>query len=413
MTERAAPVYRAILPEEFGAVASLLMMSFGNPQDAEDYAERNNHPEQFRVIDEGGELVAAARVGRLGQWWHGRLAPSAQVLMVGVPPQHRGRGHATALMRGVLHELHDDGVPTVTLYASTAALYRGVGFEVAGETFFYQILAEHLPRTTGAYTARPLSFDDITELRALYDRIAPTRHGALDRDEAWWRERLLNGRPGMAAPVAFLLDGPVPDAAALVPGGSGDVAGPVGYVIVRFERYDHWKTSMIVRDWGCLPGAEGALYGVLGGFNVLQGKVEWSGPYPDPALLALPERRYRVDDGDEWFLRVVDLPGAFGLRPWPEGLRGEITLRVDDPVCPWNTGDWTLELADGKARVEPAPRGGAKVTASPRALGALFTGFLDPLDLARAGLLNGLDQASLGFLREALAGQVPWTAEHY
>src|SRR5574341_2233195 len=361
MTERAAPVYRAIQPDEFRAVASLMTMSFGLPQDTEVYAERNNHPEQFRVVDDGGELVAAAWVGRLGQWWHGRLMPSAQVLNVGVPPQHRGHGHATTLMRGVLHELHDDGVPTVTLFASTAALYRGVGFEVAGQWFWYRIMAEHLPRNTGEYTARPVPLDDITELRALYDRIAPTRHGALDRDEAWWRERHLSGRGGgTAAPVAFVLDGPVPDAAALVPG-SGAATGPVGWVVVRFEVYDHWKTAMIVRDWGCLPGAERALYGLLGGFNVLEGKVEWTGRYPDPALLALPERRYRLDECDEWFLRVVDFPGAFGQRPWPEGVRGEITLRVDDPVCPWNTGDWTLELADGKARVEPAPRGSAKV----------------------------------------------------
>jgi predicted acetyltransferase len=76
-------------------------------------------------------------------------------------------------------------------------------------------------------------------------------------------------------------------------------------------------------------------------------------------------------------------------------------------------GEWTLELADGKARVERGTAGGAKVTASIRALAALFTGFLDPIDLARAGLLIGLDQAAARFLREAFAAPRPWTAEHY
>jgi len=414
MTEPAAPVFRAVQPEEFSAVASLITMSFGNPQDAKGFVERNNHPEQFRVVDQGGEFVAGVWFGKLGQWWLGHRLPSAQVLSVGVPPQHRGRGHATRLMRGLLHELHDDGIPTATLFASTAALYRGVGFEVAGQWCWYEILAEHLPRNTGGYQARQVPLDDLREIRALYDRIAPTRHGALDRDEAWWRERHVRGMAGTPDPVAFVLDGPVPEAAGLAPGGGDDPThGPVGYVIVRFERYDHWKTSMIVRDWACLPGAERALYGLLGGFNVLDGKVEWSGRYPDPAMLALPERRYRLDVPDEWFLRVVDVPGALTQRPWPESVRGQVSFRVDDPVCPWNTGEWTLEVDGGKARVDRAPAGSTTLTAGVRALAALFTGFLDPLDLAGAGHLTGLDRPTAAFLREAFACPIPWTAEHY
>jgi predicted acetyltransferase len=415
MTDRPAPVYRAIDPGEFNAVASLMMMSFGEPQDAPGYAERNNHPEQFRVLSEGDDLVAGAWVGRLGQWWRGRRLPSAQVLNVGVPPQHRGRGHATALMRGLLGELHDDGVPTVTLFASTAALYRGVGFEVAGQWCWYEVLAEHLPRTTGGYQARQVPLDDLTEIRALYDRLATTRHGALDRDEDWWRERFASGRPGAPEPVAFVLDGPVPEAAAalgLAPDG-GAATGPVGWVIVRFERYDEWKTLMTVRDWGCLPGAERALYGLFGSFNVLEGKVQWSGPFPDQAVLSLRERRYRLELADDWFLRVVDLPGALTQRPWPEGAKGRLTLHVDDAACPWNTGEWTLELADGKAQVERALPGTATLAASPRALATLFTGYLDPFELVRAGLLTGADQATIGFLREAFASPPPWTREHY
>lgn len=417
MSERRGPVYRAIQPDEINAVASMIMMSFGNPQDAGSYAERNNYPEQFRVLDDGGELVAGVWFGRLGQWWLGRRLPSAQVLNVGVPPQHRGRGHATAVMRALLHELHDDGVPLATLFASTAALYRGVGFEAAGQWCWYEVLAEHLPRSLAGYRARQLRPDDIAEIRALYDRVAPTRNGALDRDDRWWRDRFLRPHSGMAEPVAFVLDGPIPPAASLagldVPDAGDGGVGPVGWVIVRFERYDEWKTAMIVRDWGCLPGAEAALYGLLGGFNVLQGKVEWTGPYPDPALLALPERRYRVDEIDEWFLRIVDLHGALTQRPWPESLDGQVSFRLDDPVCPWNTGEWSLELAEGKAQVEPAAAGSARFTASARALAGLFGGFLDPVDLARAGLLTGLDPDTVAFLREAFASPTPWTSEHY
>jgi predicted acetyltransferase len=414
MTERTAPAYRAIEPDEMGAVASMMTMSFGNPAEAGNYAERNNRPEQFRVLDDGGDLVAGVWFGRLGQWWLGRSVPSAQVLNVGVPPPHRGRGHATALMRSLLHELHDSGVPTATLFASTAALYRGVGFEVAGQWCWYEIMAEHLPRNTGAYRARQVPLEDLSEIRALYDRVAPIRHGALDRDERWWKDRFATARQGNTPPVAFVLDGPVPpEASALLGPDTGPAGGPVAWALLSFGTYDHWKSEITVRDWGCLPGAERALYGLVGGFNVLEAKVSWTGPYPDPAMLALPERRYKLDVPDEWFLRIVDVPGALTKRPWPAGIQSQITLRVEDPVCPWNQGEWTLELADGKATVERAPAGSATATLNIRALASLFSGFLDPAALAAAGLIRDTDAATIAQLRTFFASPMPWTAEHY
>jgi predicted acetyltransferase len=326
------------------------------------------------------------------QFWLGRAVPSAQVANLATPPQHRSRGYGGELLRGLFAELHDDGIPTVSLFASTGAFYRSVGFEYAGGWTAYRARAEHFPRTTAPYRARQIDAADIGEVRALYDRVAPTRHGAFELEAGWW-DRFLRHDP-----VVFVLDGP---------------DGPAGWLIatMRIVQEPTWGARIEIQDWGCLPGAEAALLGLLGGYGAMDGVVSWSGPDPDPALLVLDDPRFEVDRAEPWMLRVTDLPAALSARPYPTWVKGRVAFTVDDAACPWNGGDWTLEVEGGEGRLEKATAGGAR--AHPRALAALFTGYQDPAALAAASLLDGFSDADLGFLRAAFASPRPWTAEHY
>jgi len=366
---------------------------------AEEYLERTE-PGEFRVVSEGGEIVSLLRLYRQRQWWLGRALPSAQVPHLATPPQHRGAGHGARLLAGLLEELHGDGVPLVTLTPSTFPFYRGAGFEVAGAWTIYEASAEHLPRTTAPYRARPVSIDDPAELAAVYARVAPSRHGALDRGEGFWRQLARRVKDKTAA--AFVLDGP---------------DGPAGWAVATLEFRDHpapFQTRVEIADWGCLPGADAALFALFGGYGSMNGMVTWSGPDPDPAAIyALQDRFARLTDRWHWMLRLVDLPAALQARPWPAGVAGQVAFRVEDPTCPWNTGAWRLELSGGQGRVEPAPGPAPAATADIRGLASLFSGFAGPDDLARAGLLAGFDPPAVELLRAAFASPRPWTAEIY
>ncbi|HKE97405.1 MAG TPA: GNAT family N-acetyltransferase [Actinomycetes bacterium] len=387
------PVYRPAREDEHDTVAALMMLGFGQPQDAAGYAERSRGGE-FRVLAAGGELVAALRLGRLGQWWQGRRAPSAQVLQLATAIEHRGRGHAVRLLDELLAELHASAVPTVTLFASTPAPYRTAGFEFAGTWTRYTALAEHLPRSTAPYRARRLVLDDLDEVRALYDQVASVRHGALDRDLGWWH-RLVGREP--AGTALLVLDGPV---------------GPAGWALIAFgPPEDGWRVRISVHDWGCLPGAEPALFALLSGYGPMDGRVSWTGPDPDPALLVVAERAYDISSRDHWMLRVVDVQAALAARAYPEALRGTVRLRVEDPRCPWNTGAWLLEVSEGRGRAERITSARPRLDA--RGLAALFTGFQDPESLAAAGLLAEAQPRELSFLRAAFCSRRPWVAEHY
>jgi predicted acetyltransferase len=371
----------------------------------DEYVERTE-PEEFRVLEADGEIVSLLRLDRQAQWWLGRALPSVQVHQLATPPQHRGAGHGARLLAGLLDELRGDGVPLATLTPSNYPFYRGAGFEVAGAWSWYEARAEHLPRHTAPYRARPASLEEPAELAAVYRRVAPSRHGALDRDERFWHRLAKRNKDKTVA--AFVLDGP---------------DGPAGWAVATLEfRPDPapFATRVEVADWGCLPGADAALFALFAGYAPMNGLVSWSGPDPDPAALwALPDRFARLVDRWHWMLRLVDLPAALQARPWPSGVAGQVVFRVEDRVCPWNTGAWRLELSGGQARVEPvaggtdAPGPDPGATADIRGLASLFTGFAGPDDLVRAGLLSGFDPAALDLLRAAFASPRPWTAEFY
>ena len=320
----------------------------------DEYVERTD-PGEFRVLEADGELVSLLRMDRQAQWWLGRALPSAQVLQLATPPQHRGAGHGAGLLAGLLGELHHDDVPLVTLTPSTFPFYRGSGFEVAGSWTMYEARAEHLPKRTAPYRARPVSLDDPAELAAVYARVAPTRHGAFDRGERFWRRLARRTRDKTVA--AFVLDGP---------------EGPAGWAVATLE------------------------------FR------------PDPAAIyALEDRFAHLVDRWHWMLRLVDLSAALQARPWPSGVAGQVAFRVEDPALPWNTGTWRLELSGGEGWVDQVPAASGAATADIRGLASLFTGFAGPDDLLRAGLLGGFDPAAVDLLRAAFASPRPWTAEFY
>jgi predicted acetyltransferase len=234
----------------------------------DEYVERTD-PGEFRVLEAGGEIVSLLRLDRQAQWWLGRALPSAQVLQLATPPQHRGAGHGARLLAGLLSELHADDVPLATLTPSTFPFYRGAGFEVAGSWTMYEARAEHLPRHTAPYRARPVSLDDPAELAAVYAMVAPSRHGALDRGERYWHRLARRNKDKTTA--AFVLDGP---------------EGPAGWAVATLEfrpEPEPFQTRVEIADWGCLPGADAALFALFAGYASMNGMVAWSGPDPDPA----------------------------------------------------------------------------------------------------------------------------------
>jgi predicted acetyltransferase len=402
--------YRRITEVEKPAAMAALGLGFGIPAEAREWTARID-ADQLRVMEVDGEFASVLRLSRMPQYWLGRPVPSGQVLSLATSLEHGGRGYGLALLEGMLAELHEAGVPTVTLQPSTARFYRTAGFEFAGSWNIYEVNCEHVPPLDRAYRVRRLPGDELGPIMKLYEQVAPTRHGAFAREEWWWRVALTRPRPNEGKEAVNLLleteDGPVGWAMLAFGAETGSANEPVA-LRVR------------IQDWGWLPGHDLAVLGVLAGYRTMEGMVRWSGPDPDPFLFLLPNESIRLVRRRYWMLRLVDVAAAFGARPYPPEAAGRVVLRLEDPRCPWNSGTWSLEIEGGQGRMERAgggqggaPRATTEAMSTIGGLAALFTGFSGPDELARAGLLDGPDPAGLEVLRAAFAGPKPYTAELY
>ena len=359
------------------------------------------------VGEDAGRIVGLMRELRVGQSFGGRFVPSSWVAAVGVGLTDRSRGVGRALMSGWLRDRHDAGVPLSTLYMTTMAAYRPVGYELAGTRVSYQAPLEHLPRE------QPLAVEawdegDLADVSDCYRRVSLERNGMMDRPEWWWEPRVFNDVPA----DAFLYRYRVIE--------EGRTTGYVVYTLKPDERPDfpiHWAPepqgfALVARElvWETTAAAR-SLLGFLAAQRTIGTDLYWNGPANDPLLTFVPEHHPTLQGGFTWMMRMVHVSEALRLRGYPAGLDAEVRLRVVDPVVPGNDGAISLRVRDGHAEVEPASRADLQVTVN--GLAALYSGWMSPYDATRAGLLTGATGEELATLARLFQGTSPYLNEMF
>jgi predicted acetyltransferase len=379
---------------EVDAAARVLAVSFAVP-DAESrgwLADRLGLA-NVRVVRAHGAVNGALALVPMGQFFGGRSVPCAGVVAVGVPPEARGRGAAQALMRGVLEELRGRGVALSALYPANQALYRGVGYEAAGDRFELRLAPAAVAPADRALALRPARDDDVPAVKAAYRRWAAARDGQLDRGDYIWGRVLSLRKPGGAWE---------PARGYLVEGAGGALEGYV-YHGVRATEGGHWH--MTVTDAVALtPAAGRRLLTFFADQRPICETVVWHGAAGDTLTALLPEQTVQVKLFLRWALRVVDVKVALEARGWPAGAAGELHFDVRDAALPANAGRWRLRVEGGAATVSPGGEG--RVTLDVRGLAALYSGYLSPVVLAAAGLLSAPD-ADLARAATLFAGPAP------
>jgi predicted acetyltransferase len=335
-----------------------------------------------------GTLVGQTRRHEFGQYFGGRRLACAGISGVGVAPQARNRNVARRLLTESMDRAAADGEVIAALYPTTAALYRSVGFEVAGWWNEVSVPVSELPNDDGQVVWEAADFDD-PRLVAVYNRIAPEHDGWVDPGSAFWTWRAIRAMKDEKANRYLYI-------------GLRD-ARPVAALQYSYGRSDR---AMYRIDVEAIYGIDGsavrAALALLGGHGTTADEIRTVLPLDELQLHLAHLQRTTVIHTWPWMLAFVDLPGAIAARGYPEGVSGSVQLAVDDPQRPANNGKWVMSVAGGKAALEPGGNGRVELLASD--LAALFTGHLAPLRLASAGRLGHPTPADLDLLRAAFAG---------
>ncbi len=371
-----------------------------------------NAPDEFRRLFLGwdpaclvgafadGRLVAQAGAIGFGQFFGGRSVPMGGLSSVAVAPDQRGRGLATRVIREVLRAMHGRGEVISSLYPATTALYRSLGWEVAGATVVRRVapgMLQSLPAPE-AGRVRPGTLDEIDALRACYARLARDVNGFVDRSDLWWqrlRDKWQDLRIYVAENDADEIEGYL--LYRQIPGENAALGGPF-----RLGLEDVVATT---RD------ASLGLWRLLGSWSSQAEAIIYRGTSEDPLLLLLPEQVLEVVAEIRWMTRVIDAAGAVEARGFPPGVEIEAHLSLTDPELEGNNGPFVLRVRKGRGRLEPGGRGAVVIDVG--SFSALYTGWASTSTLVRSGRISAGASDDRAALDAAFNGPVPWMLDEF
>jgi predicted acetyltransferase len=349
-----------------------------------------------------GRLVGHLAAWDMGQWFGGRLVPMGGIAGVAVAAEARGAGTASALLERSLRMMREAGDAISTLYPANIGLYRSCGWEPAG---VYPLRSTstaalmRLPRPSAKVVVRAADRADLPAIEAAYGEVAPGESGMLARSTRYAAR--ITGRPDSHTYVAEV----------------GKVL--TGYVWTGREpatdRQESYTT--VVHEWLALDlDALLALWRVVGSSRPISRTVTYvDSPYDSLAMLLHDPGRgqdvYAQPDLEFWMTRLVDAAAAVDARGFPAAVDAEVSLDLVDDRAAWNAGRWVLRVAGGRGTLERGGRGDVRLQVG--TLSAIYTGWTDPFEAARLGLLPGAGRSDLAQLAAVFAGRTPWLRSYF
>jgi predicted acetyltransferase len=350
------------------------------------------------VFDPAGRMVAKAVDREQGQWFGGRVVPASGVAGVATAAELRGRGLGRLVLTRLLQDARERGAVISTLFDTTPAPYRALGWEEVGALVYYtaqtRVLAEIRP--DAKIMLRPATEADIPAVGEIYREVARTGTAMMER----------SGPAFAATPAQLLADY---HGFTVAVDDTGTVAGYATWD--RGPGYDASGKLTVDDLIGLTPEVTRTLLAMLGGWASVAPTALIRLGAADPVWSLLARGDAKPESTQPWMLRVIDASGAVAARGWPRHLTGEVDLELTDDVCPWHQGRHRFVLSGGNGRLEPGGAGTVRLT--PRGLASWYAGAATPQQLRRSGFLTGGDADTDELLRTATAGPVPTLHDYF
>lgn len=411
MTERvpAEIVLRPARPTDAAALGAVGYRAFrmGTQEGWTAYYADNPHvpPGATLIAEIDGVMAGHATALDLHMSLAGRDVPMRGVAGVGVTLEHRRRGVADALMRGLLVAMRRRRQALSLLYPFKQAYYRRFGYELV--EWFDQVRAPPALLPPAPHARHVRRFDvsrDGAAVKALYERTRASATGLLARSEYWWAQRIWKRSS---------------EGVVWVDPAGGAVRGALLYDIPADPPYP--RQQLHVRD---------LVHEGTDAYRGLLGFLAASGDQIRAVQLALPfgEALPLLSDRPDFpelprggivepavltsvgaMARLVDVAGAFALHPGPAraGVRGRLGLDLSDPVFPSQTGAFDVELSSRGARVQRGRTARERLTLGVDRLAQVYFAAVPAAQLLAQGLVTGSPRAA-ALLDRAFAGPRPF-----
>lgn len=335
----------------------------------------------LRVVELLGDVVGHGFLLPLATFVGGARVEVGGIASIGVAPEARGRGVATALLASMHDELAARGVPLALLYPFRERFYARLGYASTAPFAALTVDARALAEASGGMGAeRRVAIDAgrFDETRALYERAARRATGWLERPESLFARRFADERLHFA--------------------GVADERGALaGYVAFSYEMPEtHGRTTLQVRELVATDAnARRALLALLGAQAAQVDDVAltlaiddpWLGafldaPGPRRGSAALEHPLGTLASGP--MVRLIDARRALAARGFAAD--GELSLAIVEERA---TERLRLHVRDGRAEV--AEHGGGEVDLEVRrdTLASILAGGMRPSEAIALGHARG------------------------
>jgi predicted acetyltransferase len=381
---------RSVPAEEAATFIRAVQTGFGHTGNEEAVAEyvKLFRAEWALAVYDAGRIVATTGAQPFELTLPGLSAIDAiGVTAVTVHPTHRRRGLLTQMMTRQLSDLRQRDVPVAMLMASEAVIYGRFGYGLSTSYQSVSVTTDHSAFQGSGVAAgrfRLLDADEASKvLPAVHDRARRLRPGEISRPESFWRRIFRHPeREREAGSGRFYV---VHES----PAGESD-----GYASYRY--FHDWPDGVPghrveVDDLYALDAEVlAAVWRFLLDLDLVA-EVEATRPVDDPLRWLLADaRRCRVtSQGDELWVRLVDVPAALSARRY--GAEGDLVLEVGP-----SSERYLLSASLDGAACRPARAGErGEVAISLADLGAIYLGGVPVRTLAAAGRAQELRSGSL------------------
>jgi predicted acetyltransferase len=394
---------RPARPDEYRFGLRPILHFFGTSPKDENPIERLLPADRLHVAFDDGEAVGGAGVFPFELTVPGGRLRGAGVTMIAVLPTHRRRGILRRMMRAQLDDVRERGEVVAYLWASEPMIYRRFGYglaSLAGEIEISRARADFHTPLERRGRVRLVDVDEARELLPpIYEQVASEMPGMFSRTPEWWEGRTL------ADPKQRRDGGGEMNRAVLELDGR-----PQGYALYRlhpsFEYGASTGFTRVIEAMGVTPQATAEIWRFALDVDWMDRIKASNLPVDHPLFLLLAEpRRMRFVTTDFFWLRLVDLEPALGVRAYGPG--EPVVIEVSDGFCAWNQGRWRVGEG-GPKRTDAAP--GLRLDIS--ALASAYLGGFTFAELARALQVEELEPGAVE-RADALfrTDRAPWCPE--
>lgn len=361
--------------ENLKQIASLIKYAFGKNNDLlhdNNFMSRYDHSNGYGFFNDD-KLTSYIMVNKFKSEVFGHHVPMAGIGYVASYPEYRGQGHISKLMKEILNDLHDEGIPFTNLAPFLESFYRHYGFSNSIYQKEYRfsggaLRTFKLPRTGHVIRGK---WDDLMVQNGVIQLYERQLHTDDERNtvirEAWWWNRMDTYYHNRNIAVYIDSNG-----------------RPISYLIYRIQG------DVFLADELYSITAKG-LVSLLGFMGSHAGAIkEFRMTLPEHSLIGelFPEQnQLKISLYPYMMSRIIDFAKMITyMKPLQEGT---FNLEViSDDQCPWNIGVWQMTNKNGKVSCKQIEDGLVDFSGPITAWTQVLLGRLSMRDAVKLGLIT-------------------------